>query len=788
MNNPNEIRYLRELFKSGQAETETALIVKGSFDVLGVFILAADINGRIVFMNKRACEVLEMPGADVWSELSFTDLLIDKDEKERVKSGINSLLAGGQAQSMKSSYRLQSRSGSERIIEAQTIKVDEDGTIKGILIAGKDFTEYSRTSEILKKDFDLYRVILNTIPGLNIFVFDNELRFILAEGNRLKESGPSSKYFIDKKLNEIPDRNLAKKWEEYLPEVLDGKRIEKEYKLKSNHYLLIGQPLTFEDNQVSTGIIIVRNITEEKLTEKILKRSKDEAVKAGKAKNRFLARVTHEIRTPLNAIMGFTEQLSNTELSPTQKKYVKIIDRSSELLLSLVNDILVMSKIEAGQISFERNVFSLRNSVEFVFKALSSKAERKNLGFRYKIDEKADRVIRGDPIRLQQILMNMLSNAIKFTKKGDVELACSTQKETDRDISIRFDVIDTGIGISEKHLKDIFNQYKRGDEEIEKIYEGTGIGLAICKNLIELQNGSLSVSSRKGTGTTFSFTLTYEKASEKDMLSSGNDNDNKEKLKGIRILLVDDDSLNLLLGKTILDKLNCTYDIADSGSRALDKIKNNRYDLILLDIHMPDIDGIKVAKHVRVKLKDNQTRIIAMTAAALRDDVMQFEKTGINDFIIKPFKEEYLFNKICYVMGREPTGFKESKTEIILKKEISPKPYNLAELQKMAGNDTEFMKQTLKLFIDNSNQAIERFRYYISEGNLEQIGETAHKLLPSYRHLEAQAVVRKLLILKKNALISKNHEGIEKLVDDTITEMKKVLSELKKEITPSEEQ
>ncbi len=783
MINNNDTSVLKELFKTGQADSGNIQIIKSSFNVLGVFIVAVDIDGRILFINNRGCEVLEIPGHSGYSGCNFTDTLVDQNEKNKTQSKLNSFLSDSQIHDLELTYRFKTHSGNERIIRAQTIKItDNDNAAIGFLVTGKDLTENIKARESLEKNIDLYRVLLNSIPGLTIFVFNRDLQFILAEGTEIQKSGLSPQDIINKKLDEIPDKKLKKRWGILLPEVLDGKNIKTEYKLRNNYYHLIGLPLSFEEGKVITGLAVVRNITGERLSERILKKSRNDAVKEGKAKNRFLARVTHEIRTPLNAIMGFTEQLAATDLSYTQLKYVKIIDKSSELLLSLVNDILVLSKIEAGQISFEKNVFRLKKAIKYVFEALSSKANRKNIGFNYALDDKADRILRGDSFRLQQILMNMLNNAIKFTSKGEVRLICSAEQETERDITIKFDVIDTGTGISNKYLKDIFNQYKRGDEENEKTYEGTGIGLAICKNLIELQKGSLSVSSQKGAGTTFSFILTYEKANKEDLFSPTDEVADKEKLKDIRILMVDDDNLNLLLGKTILDKYECNYDIADSGSLAIEKINNNKYDLILLDIHMPETDGIKVARHLRKKLKDNRTRIIAMTAAALRDDIRKFEKSGIDDFIIKPFKEDYLFSKLCNVLGKGEIKTQTSKTEIILKKEISPKPYNLHELHKMAGSDTSFIIQTLNLFIDNSNQAIERFRYYLNEKNWEQIGETAHKLLPSYRHLEVHHVVRKLLSIKKKTLITNDSEGVESLVEKTIVEIEKILTELRKEI------
>jgi signal transduction histidine kinase/DNA-binding NarL/FixJ family response regulator len=495
----------------------------------------------------------------------------------------------------------------------------------------------------------------------------------------------------------------------------------------------------------------------------------------------FLARVTHEIRTPLNAIMGFTEQLKQTELDSRQEEFVDIIDRSSEHLLSLINDVLVLSKVESRELNFENSPFKLSYTVNYVFRALRTRAGDKNLDFRFDIDERLDRVLIGDNFRLRQILINMLNNAIKFTHHGTVRLQCSLQAETDNMIQVRFDVSDTGIGIEADHLEAIFEQFNQADSRIAKKYGGTGLGLTICSKLIELQKGTLSVTSQPGKGTKFTFTLPYRKGKEEDLKPDDLGTVDSDKLKGRSVLLVDDDGVNRLLGKTILEKLHCNYEIVKNGKEALERLRESVYDVILLDIHLPDINGMEVARFVRKEMKNDETRIIAVTAAVIQHDIENFYRSGINDFLIKPFKEVHLFNKICDVLDLGTESHPPPKTEIILK-EYHEKKYDLTELINMAGDDREFANQMLVTFINNSESSILLLKNHLKNKNWDQIGEIAHKILPSYRHLKVDTIVSELLELKTKTLVEPDYDSVPGLLKKTIRNIKDLISELKNEI------
>jgi PAS domain S-box-containing protein len=515
-------------------------------------------------------------------------------------------------------------------------------------------------------------------------------------------------------------------------------------------------------------------------------KSKEKAEQFNKAKSEFLSSVSHEIRTPLNAIMGFTEQLRQTELDEQQSEFVKVIEKSSEHMLSLINDILVIQKIESSELSFEHLPFKIHYPVEYIYSVLKPKAEEKNLRFSYHISEKLNgMVLLGDAFRLRQILINLLSNAIKFTTQGYVELKCFIKSEKDDTVWVRFDVIDTGMGISPDKIDTIFEEFKQADSTITKRYGGTGLGLTICKKLIELQRGSLTVASQEGLGTTFTFSIPYQRGKETDIVPPDFGTIDSERLRNKRVLLADDDSVNRLLGKTILDKFNCHYDIANCGEEAIEKLKASAYDIILLDIHMPDVNGLEVAKFLRRMKGDEATKIIAVTAAFMQHDLKEFYEHGINDFLIKPFKEVNLFNKMCEVLEIKTVSKERQKAEIILEEYHHPKSYNLEELEKMAGQDKEFISQMLLTFIGNTESTIILLSKLLKEKDWEQIGETAHKILPSYRHLEVENIVSKLVELKDKTITQPDYKAVPSLVRSTMDEMKALVSELKQEINKS---
>ncbi len=784
MDTNSDHELLKSFFISNPETSSECRITKKCFDILGLFIIVIDCNWRIVFVNKRAAEVLGRTGNDLTGK-SFIKKLVVNDSQKGIRAGLKVLFsANSKISSVNILYRLRSAGGNDKIIDSDSKKiVDDSGRLLGILISGKDVTEYNVSQRNLKKDINLYRILLNKIPEVNVFVFDRDKRFTLAEGIEMHKIGLSPADFDDKKLSDFPLKKLKRIWDPLFESVLQGESISKEYKVHNYNYLFRASPLRDTTGNIHSGLVVTRNVTGQKLSEKILRKAKDQAVKLVNVKTDFLARVSHEIRTPLNAIMGFTEQLLQTELSALQAEYVNIVDNSSELLLSLVNDLLVMSKIEADQIRFDVQPFIIRNTINYVYKALSVKAARKNLEFSYSVDKRLDRVVKGDSFRLEQILINLLTNAIKFTSKGVVKIDCSLHRETSDDVTIRFDITDTGIGISEKHLKLIFKKYSQSKSNGSLGQEGIGLGLAICKNLIELQNGSLTVSSQQGAGTTFSFLIPYKKGKDEDLPVYYSETTGGGRLEGTKVLVVEDDSINMLLATTILKKLKCIVDTAHNGTNAIEKLKSGIFDLVLLDIRLPDINGVEVAKYLRNSKNGKGTKIIALTAQAMKDDIRKYEEAGIDDFVIKPFKEAYLYNKICEVLSLAKVTVQKPKTEVILRSEMNPRPYDLYELKKMAGNDAGFINQTLELFIENSENAVKSFRHYLKNNDYKQIGETAHKILPSYRHLEVDSVIPGLTELKTRTLVNKDPGDIDDLVYDTIKEIESLIVMLRGEMS-----
>ncbi len=764
---------MKYMFMQDSASNEFQ-IARDCFNLLAVFVLLVDHKGRIVFANKRACQVLDYNYEYLHGKDLINDLVV-KGKQPGMLAALKHLDGSGRSNMV---YHLITRNNRERIIDTGTMKIfDDENNYLGFLVSGKDVTEISLVQQDLQEDMDLYNVVFNNLPEINMFLFDRDLRFILARGAEKDNMGLKFDDPENKSLHDITNPTIRKIWEPLFQSILRGEDINTEYKLNSRFYSLRGNPVRNGRNEVSSGIVLVRNITREKMIYNKLEKAKAEARKSADTKTGFLARVSHDLRTPLNAIMGFTEQLLQTRLSERQKEYLSIIDQSTDHLLSLVNDILILSKIETNQVNFESHLFKIKSSVDYVHKALQIKARRKNLQFDIEIDDRADIVLSGDSFRLQQILINLLDNAIKFTEKGGIILRCSVFDETNEEVHIKFEVGDTGPGLSPDHIRNILDPHSQDDRK-----KPAGLGLPICRNLIELQGGSMSISSKPEEGTTFCFILPYRKGDKSARVVFDPGKTNPDLLKNKRILIVDDDSVNLFLAKTILENFNCMYDAVECGRDAIDKIDSENYDLILLDIQMPDINGIEVAGHVRIKRKDNETKIIALTAAALKDDIIRYKKAGIDDFLIKPFREIYLYNKMCDVMKLSGEPMQKPKTEIILKREISPKPYNLSELKKIANDDETFVNQTLNIFMENSQNAITEFDKYVQDKNWKKIAELAHKILPSYRHLEVDSVVPKLVKLKSETLTESEDKHMSRLVKDTISEIKVVVAAMEKEI------
>lgn len=376
------------------------------------------------------------------------------------------------------------------------------------------------------------------------------------------------------------------------------------------------------------------------------------AEQSEKFKQQFLANMSHEIRTPMNSVIGLTNLLMKSKMDQQQTKYLNVIKKSSENLLVIINDILDLSKIEAGKMDFEKIAFSLHDCLDTVYHTMVFKSEEKNLELKQIIDEKVPEVVIGDPVRLNQILINLAGNAIKFTEKGSVTIQIKELNRHDNISILEFSITDTGIGIAQSQLDKIFESFSQASSDTTRKFGGTGLGLTISKQLVELQNGSIYVQSQPGQGTTFSFKIPYPIGNITDLNKPGSGIGDVlgEDLKGIRILLVEDNGFNQMVAVDTLNDLipELTVDIAENGIESLEKLRSADYDIILMDIQMPQMDGFEATERIRTDFKSpkNQVPIMAMTANVTQEEVEKCFNCGMTAHISKPFDPQELLNKL----------------------------------------------------------------------------------------------------------------------------------------------
>lgn len=365
---------------------------------------------------------------------------------------------------------------------------------------------------------------------------------------------------------------------------------------------------------------------------------------AVQSKQQFLSNMSHEIRTPMNAIIGFTNVMLKTDLSSKQKEFLRAIKTSGEALTVLINDILDLAKVEAGKMSFEKRPFKMEESISAMLHLFETKIQEKNLELIKHYDRNIPELLVGDPIRLHQIILNLMSNAEKFTKSGKITVGVKLLESDDAAVTLEFAVSDTGIGIAEAHIADIFENFQQASTGTSRLYGGTGLGLAIVKQLVETQGGSISVKSKMGQGSTFSFVLKFEKTNIQPEVKIDHQQSDAVN-KDIKVLVVEDVALNQLLIKTLLDDFGFRHEGALNGKLAIEKLQQDTYDIILMDLQMPEMDGFEATQYIRNTLKSS-IPIIALTADVTTVDFDKCKALGMDDYLSKPVDDKLLYSKI----------------------------------------------------------------------------------------------------------------------------------------------
>jgi signal transduction histidine kinase/CheY-like chemotaxis protein len=513
----------------------------------------------------------------------------------------------------------------------------------------------------------------------------------------------------------------------------------------------------------------IQDISDQKRIEKELINAKDIAEQSVRVKEQFLTNMSHEIRTPMNGIIGFARILEGTNLDSDQKQSVEAIKRASKNLMVVINDILDFSKIDADKMTFEDVNFSLSKNINSVIELLSPISKEKKIKLLCEIDPQINDFLIGDPTRLSQILINLVGNALKFTEKGYVELTVSQEKESEFDTFIRFTVIDTGIGIPENKIDSIFESFNQASNETTRKFGGTGLGLTITRKLIELQGGTITVESEVSKGSEFSFMIQYKKVQKgiiepvkvkKEQLSSNF-------LKDIKILLVEDNELNQLLAIKIFEKWEKQIDIADNGKMAIDKIEKNNYDIILMDIQMPEMDGNELTRYIRTNMgSKSNIPIIALTAHATLVEEKRSLDNGMNDYLSKPFDFNVLLEKLHHNLMNVDT----IKSSDLSEQEVTAeKLINFNYLNEFADGDAAFIEKMVSLFLHNAPVALETILESNEIDNIKVIKAEVHKLKSSISLLGITKASKCIEIIENemaiNPLGRKRKEEVEKFYE-----------------------
>jgi PAS domain S-box-containing protein len=501
--------------------------------------------------------------------------------------------------------------------------------------------------------------------------------------------------------------------------------------------LLNGSVYKDEQANVLGAVIVARDITELKKVENELMEAKSRAEvatgiaeDATKAKQQFLSNMSHEIRTPMNAIIGFTKVALKTDLTDKQQEYLTAIKESGDTLIILINDILDLAKVDAGKMTFEKIPFKMAKSITAMLHLFETKIQENNVVLVKEYDNKIPGILIGDSVRLHQIILNLVSNAVKFTTKGKITVRVHLLKEDEDKVTIEFSIADTGIGIPENSIAHIFENFKQASNGTSRLYGGTGLGLAISKQLVESQGGKINVKSKIDEGSTFSFTL--------DFLKSNGDikiEDDKAALdtepKNIRVLVAEDIALNQLLMKTVLGDLGFEYDVASNGKIAIEKLKTGIFDIILMDLQMPEMNGFEATEFIRNKM-NSKIPIIALTADVTTVDVTKCKSVGMNDYISKPVDEKLLFSKIIELV-KKPRPIESANTNEKMENQgKKPKFINLSRLNQSTKSDPKLMMEFISAYLHQTPPLINIIKQSLQEKDWNSLQEAVHKMIPSF--------------------------------------------------------
>lgn len=737
-------------------------------------ILLEDETRHIVLCNKMFCDLFQIPAPP--EALTGADCSNAADQSKHMfrhpelfVKRITEILSERKAV-LSEQWEL----ADGRILERDYIPIYVSSEYKGHLWKYTDITERMHYERNLKKQEEKYRSIIENMKlGLIEVNLNDEIQY--ANQNFCEISGYELDEVLHQTANDLLTATDAKmvireKNELRQRGVSDSYELPVRNKAGEERWWFVSGAPNYNDAGELIGTIGIHlDITKQKLLEADLRIAKAKAEESSKAKESFLANMSHEIRTPLNAIIGMVRELNKLDPTPQQSKYLNHAASASQHLLSIINDILDISKIEAGELHLDNRPFNLRSLLRATEAIMQPTAREKMIDLRIEVADALAKNLVGDPNRIQQVLLNFISNAIKFTPQGSISVSCRVLAQQPGEQQLQFDIVDTGIGMDPTFLKSLFKKFTQEDLSTVRKYGGTGLGMAITYELIQLMGGQITVTSEKGKGSHFCVVITLPTSDAVEFDQSEVKND-PQRLQQLRVLLVEDNELNRVVATHCLSRYGIETTEVTNGREAVDILKTHKFDLVLMDIQMPEMGGIEATQIIRNELK-LKTPIVALTANALKKEIEICLSIGMNDYITKPFDEK----TFIAVVNKNASAREVTSTPAAADKKL----YDLKQLEELSQGDYTFVRKMTSLFCKNMPPAIESIKEAFRAGNQAQLKADAHRIKPTIDHMGIATLhddIRMLEALDGRAA----YEEVKRTVDKVATVVTAVVNDLQK--------